>query len=639
MTAIGFIGLGKMGAPMAANLVKAGHHVTGFDISAAALGAVADAGVTAAESVTKAAADRDVVITMLPAGEHVIEAYCGGDGILAAVRPGTLLVDSSTIDMEAAKRFHSAAAEAGFAALDAPVSGGVAGAAAASLTFMVGGEEEAFRRGKPLLEAMGKRIVHCGPAGSGQAAKICNNMILGISMIGVAEASVLAERLGLSHQALFDVASNSSGQCWSLTSYCPVPGPVPASPANRGYQPGFSAALMLKDLKLSQAAAQNAAAPTPLGAAATQLYALQRRRALGTRFLRHHRMAARLGRDGLSMEAWGASSPPHGIGLHQPRRGGGAEQAVRAARSRDQAADRPGRRDLEVVAAPAQIRQHLRPEALFGQQVPRSTFARIERAREMRRMRHRHVDRLLQVEAMMHVPQEEQELPLLLLVAARRAEGQRRPALSKSQRRGQGGARPLAGREARGQALARARTSARASSARSRAPGMPGEDCSQPPDGVAATMLPQRSIDIDVDRVAASRRQHAAMRRLARRRAPVELADSASSAAPTRSTCASKPGTHARPKVARGGGADAARGARRCRRRRAASRPARRRNPDRRNRPRGRRRRASSPRSRVWMKSALAGPMAARSMPSRSASVCRKTGPWPQGPVLATVQP
>ena len=274
MTAIGFIGLGNMGAPMAANLVKAGHHVTGFDISAAALGAVADAGVTAAESARKAAADRDVVITMLPAGEHVIEAYCGSDGILAAVRPGTLLVDSSTIDMDAARRFHSAAAEAGFAALDAPVSGGVAGATSASLTFMVGGEEEAFRRGKPLLEAMGKRIVHCGPAGSGQAAKICNNMILGISMIGVAEAFVLAERLGLSHQALFDVASNSSGQCWSLTSYCPVPGPVPASPANRGYQPGFSAALMLKDLKLSQAAAQNVAAPTPLGAAATQLYAL-----------------------------------------------------------------------------------------------------------------------------------------------------------------------------------------------------------------------------------------------------------------------------------------------------------------------------------------------------------------------------
>jgi 3-hydroxyisobutyrate dehydrogenase len=274
VTAIGFIGLGNMGAPMAANLVKAGHQVNGFDISAAALAAAAEAGVATAESARQAAAGRDVVFTMLPAGAHVIDAYCGGDGILAALSPGTLVVDSSTIDVDAARKFHSAAAAAGFAALDAPVSGGVAGAASAGLTFMVGGDEAAFLRGKPLLETMGKRIVHCGPAGSGQAAKICNNMILGISMIGVAEAFVLAERLGLSHRALFDVASSSSGQCWSLTSYCPVPGPVPASPANRGYQPGFSAALMLKDLKLSQAAAQDAAAPTPLGAAATQLYTL-----------------------------------------------------------------------------------------------------------------------------------------------------------------------------------------------------------------------------------------------------------------------------------------------------------------------------------------------------------------------------
>jgi 3-hydroxyisobutyrate dehydrogenase len=274
VTSIGFIGLGNMGAPMTANLVKAGHVISGFDLSAAACEAASKGGASVAKSAREAAADCDVIVTMLPAGEHVLDVYCGAEGILSAVKPGTLLIDSSTIEVDAARRFHAAAADAGLAALDAPVSGGVGGAIQATLTFMVGGEEEAFLRGKPVLEAMGRRIVHCGPAGSGQAAKICNNMILGISMIGVAEAFVLAERLGLSHQALFDVASNSSGQCWSLTSYCPVPGPVPASPANRGYQPGFSAALMLKDLKLSQAAAQNAAAPTPLGAAATQLYAL-----------------------------------------------------------------------------------------------------------------------------------------------------------------------------------------------------------------------------------------------------------------------------------------------------------------------------------------------------------------------------
>jgi 3-hydroxyisobutyrate dehydrogenase len=274
VTSIGFIGLGNMGVPMAANLVKAGHAVTGFDISAKAREAGAKAGAVLAESAREAAQDRDVVVTMLPAGQHVLDVYRGAEGILPAVRAGTLLIDSSTIEVDAARSFHAAAAKAGFAALDAPVSGGVGGAEAASLTFMVGGEAAAFQRGKPVLEAMGKRIVHCGPPGSGQAAKICNNMILGVSMIGVAEAFVLAERLGLSHQALFDVASASSGQCWSLTSYCPVPGPVPTSPANRDYRPGFSAALMLKDLKLSQVAAQNAGAATPLGAAATQLYTL-----------------------------------------------------------------------------------------------------------------------------------------------------------------------------------------------------------------------------------------------------------------------------------------------------------------------------------------------------------------------------
>jgi 3-hydroxyisobutyrate dehydrogenase len=272
VTTIGFIGLGNMGAPMAGNLIKAGHAVAGFDISEAACDAAAKRGVAVADSARQAAADRDVVITMLPAGEHVLDVYAGESGILSAVRPGTLLIDSSTVEVETARRFHAAADQAGLASLDAPVSGGVAGAEAASLTFMVGGEEDAFQRGKPVLEGMGKKIVHCGPAGSGQAAKICNNLILGISMIGVSEAFVLAEALGLSHQALFDVASTSSGQCWSLTSYCPVPGPVPTSPANRAYQPGFSAALMLKDLKLAQEAAESASAATPLGAAATRLY-------------------------------------------------------------------------------------------------------------------------------------------------------------------------------------------------------------------------------------------------------------------------------------------------------------------------------------------------------------------------------
>jgi 3-hydroxyisobutyrate dehydrogenase len=259
---------------MSANLVRAGHAVAGYDVSPAAREKAAEQGVAVAGSAREAAAGRDVVLTMLPAGRQVLDVYCRENGILSAVAPGTLLIDGSTIEVDAARQFHAAAAAAGFAALDAPVSGGVAGAVQATLTFMVGGEEEAFRRAEPLLETMGQRIVHCGPAGAGQAAKICNNMILGISMIGVAEAFLLAERLGLSHQALLDVASNSSGQCWSLSKYCPVPGPVPASPANRSYQPGFSAALMLKDLNLSQAAAQESGAATPLGAAATQLYAL-----------------------------------------------------------------------------------------------------------------------------------------------------------------------------------------------------------------------------------------------------------------------------------------------------------------------------------------------------------------------------
>jgi 3-hydroxyisobutyrate dehydrogenase len=222
-------------------------------------------------SATEAVKGADIVITMLPAGSHVLAVY---RDIVTAAAPTALLIDCSTIDVDSARKAHAIAAERGLLSIDAPVSGGTAGAASGALTFMAGGSHEAFAKAEPVLKPMAGKIVHCGDAGAGQAAKICNNMILGISMIGVAEAFVLAEKLGLTHQALFDVASTSSGQCWSLTSYCPVPGPVPKSPANNDYKPGFAAALMLKDLKLSQEAAQAAGAVTPLGAEATQLYAL-----------------------------------------------------------------------------------------------------------------------------------------------------------------------------------------------------------------------------------------------------------------------------------------------------------------------------------------------------------------------------
>jgi len=270
-TTIAFIGLGNMGAPMAANLVGAGHAVRGFDLSPAAQEAARAAGATIAGSATEAATGAGVVVTMLPAGRHVTGVW---EEILPACAEGALLIDSSTIDVDSARAAHAMAEAAGRLSIDAPVSGGVGGAAAGTLTFMAGGSEAAFAAGKPVLEAMGKKIVHCGGPGAGQAAKICNNMILGISMIGVAEAFALGEKLGLSHQALFDVASTSSGQCWSLTTYCPVPGPVPTSPANNAYKPGFAADLMLKDLRLAQAAAGSTGAATPLGAEAAQLYAL-----------------------------------------------------------------------------------------------------------------------------------------------------------------------------------------------------------------------------------------------------------------------------------------------------------------------------------------------------------------------------
>jgi 3-hydroxyisobutyrate dehydrogenase len=270
MATIGFIGLGNMGGPMAANLVRHGHVVQGFDLSAASLEAAEKSGVRTAENVMAAVAGADCVVTMLPAGTHVLSVY--GD-ILSAAPRGTLFIDCSTIDVTSARQAHARAEAAGMLPLDAPVSGGTGGAAAGTLTFMVGGAAQAFARAEPVLACMGRKIVHCGDAGAGQAAKICNNMILGISMIAVSEAFVLGETLGLSHKALFDVASTSSGQCWSLTSYCPVPGPVPASPANNGYKPGFAVALMLKDLRLAQEAAHASGVHTALGARAAEIYA------------------------------------------------------------------------------------------------------------------------------------------------------------------------------------------------------------------------------------------------------------------------------------------------------------------------------------------------------------------------------
>jgi 3-hydroxyisobutyrate dehydrogenase len=261
-----------MGGPMAQNLIKAGHEILGFDISLDAVGKLVAAGGAAAGKPGAAAAEAEIVVTMLPSGAEVRETYLGADGIIERAAPGALLIESSTIDVETAREVAAAAEAKGLPMVDAPVSGGVGGAQGGTLTFMVGGSDDAFAKAKPVLEAMGKTIVHAGGAGNGQAAKICNNMILGISMIAVSEAFVLAEKLGLDAQKLFDISSKSSGQCWSMTSYCPVPGPVPGSPANRDFQAGFTAHMMLKDLKLSQDAAKAAKAATPLGAGAAAIY-------------------------------------------------------------------------------------------------------------------------------------------------------------------------------------------------------------------------------------------------------------------------------------------------------------------------------------------------------------------------------
>lgn len=267
---VAFVGLGHMGAPMAANLAGAGHRVLGHDLVPAALEAAAVHGVEPAATAAGAVAEADVVLTMLPAGRHVLGLY---DDLLPAARPGALFVDCSTIDVADARTAHERAAAAGMRSLDAPVSGGVVGAEAGTLTFMAGGGEAEFAEARPLLAAMGEKAVHCGGPGAGQAAKICNNMILGVSMIAVSEAFVLGESLGLTHQALYDVAATASGQCWALSVNCPVPGPVPASPANRDYRPGFAAALMAKDLGLAADAAREGGVHAELGLRAAELYA------------------------------------------------------------------------------------------------------------------------------------------------------------------------------------------------------------------------------------------------------------------------------------------------------------------------------------------------------------------------------
>jgi 3-hydroxyisobutyrate dehydrogenase len=267
MSTIAFLGLGNMGGPMAANLVKAGESVIGYDPVPDAAEQAKVAGITIAATAGDAAREADVVITMLPSGKHVLDCY--GE-ILPSARPGTLFLDCSTIDVADAREAGELAVAAGHRAVDAPVSGGVVGAEAGTLTFMVGGES--FADAEPLLAVMGARAIHCGPSGSGQAAKICNNMILGVSMIAVSEAFVLGQKLGLTDQALFDVASTASGQCWALTTNCPVPGPVPTSPANRDYAGGFASGLMLKDLRLAQAAAEAQGVDTVLGRTAAELY-------------------------------------------------------------------------------------------------------------------------------------------------------------------------------------------------------------------------------------------------------------------------------------------------------------------------------------------------------------------------------
>ena len=272
MTRIGFVGLGHMGLPMAINLIKAGHQVTGYDLQQAALKQFASAGGRVAKTLKEVAYQQEVIITMLQKGQQVLDVCLDKEGLFTTANPGTLFIDSSTIDVASSRQVHEQAHQHGLAVVDAPVSGGVAAATAATLTFMVGGDLQAYQTAHPTLSAMGQKIIHTGDAGSGQVAKICNNMILGISMIAISEAFTLAEHLGLPAQKLFEVASNASGQCWAMTKYVPVPGILDNVPANNDYKPGFAAAMMLKDLLLSQKAAHQAEVTTPLGAKATELY-------------------------------------------------------------------------------------------------------------------------------------------------------------------------------------------------------------------------------------------------------------------------------------------------------------------------------------------------------------------------------
>jgi len=272
MSTIAFIGLGNMGIGMAANLAKAGHKVMALDISKDAIARAVELGCTAAQNAQDAVKDADVVVTMLPAGAHVKLVYGGQDGVFNYAKPNTLMIDCSTIDVASAREVIASAQAKGFAMIDAPVSGGTAGAAAGTLTFMCGGTDEAYGRAKPVLDIMGKNIFHAGDAGNGQAAKICNNMLLGIHMIGTCEAFNLAEKLGLDAQTFYDISSTASGQNWSMKSYCPAPGPLPSAPSNHDYKAGFSAAMMLKDLRLAQEAASSSGAETPLGAQSAAIY-------------------------------------------------------------------------------------------------------------------------------------------------------------------------------------------------------------------------------------------------------------------------------------------------------------------------------------------------------------------------------
>ena len=274
MTMLGFVGLGHMGTPMVQTLLKSGYSVMVHDVAVQAIEALVAQGATAAGSLKQLAQRADVIITMLPAGKHVKEVCTQADGLFAHAKQNTLFIDCSSIDVDTSRSLSQIAHEKGFAMIDAPVSGGVAGAVSGTLTFMVGGPEQEFLRAKPLLEVMGQFIRHLGQSGNGQVAKICNNMILGISLIAVSESFTLAKKLGLEPEKLFEIVSHSSGQCWAVTNYCPVPGLVPNAPSSYQYQPGFTADMMLKDLRSSQQAAQSAGAATPLGAEATALYAL-----------------------------------------------------------------------------------------------------------------------------------------------------------------------------------------------------------------------------------------------------------------------------------------------------------------------------------------------------------------------------